>query len=384
MARIQNDISSLSQDRGPRAEFETSYRNRSGEKGLSGLDEVTGTARISTDAIGGRVYAQADAIVIDAGRPTGSGLARFGQNATIEAQSIVDEVESALEEADTQHRSGVAFAVGYHSDLVQAEVGSTPIGMRNTKVTFHAGVKPRLSENTVLSAWAERKPVTDSVVSYAGTRDPVTGAIWGQVMRTGGGMGFSYDRDGSGFYAEGRYNRYKGTNVRSNEGFEANVGGYLRAHSGQRSSLTVGLNLNYQSFDNNQNYFTYGHGGYFSPHSFLSVGAPVRYKLETDVIEFNASVTPGFQSYDQEETVLYPTSALDQANLDSLKALNSDVRSYYDSLSKTGLAISADASLYYKASPTTRIGSESSYNSFGDYSEFRTMLGVRQAFGGTE
>jgi hypothetical protein len=56
------------------------------------------------------------------------------------------------------------------------------------------------------------------------------------------------------------------------------------------------------------------------------------------------------------------------------------VRNYYDSLSKTGFGMSAQGSLYYKISPATRVGGEVSYNTFGTYDEFRSMLGIRQAW----
>lgn len=383
LASIASDIETLSEDARPRADLQTGYRSRKGEAGLSALSEIKGTAEFSTGLAGGRVKARAEAVVIDSGRPTGSGLARFGQNATIEAQAIVDEERAVLRQAQTQQASGVAFTVGYADRTVQIEGGTTPIGMGETKATFRAAITPELSPGVQAKAWAERKPVTDSVVSYAGTRDPVTGERWGQVMRTGGGAGFSYDRNGNGVYGEVAYNQYRGTNVRNNRGIEANVGGYLRLIKGQRSQLTGGINANYQTYDNNQNYFTYGHGGYFSPQSFLSIGFPINYTLESETLDIKANLTPGFQSFSQDETALYPTDPALQGNLDALKDLNTDVRARYDSLSRTGFAISAGGEVYYKVSPNTQVGGNISFTSFGQYEEFRSLIGIRQAIGGT-
>lgn len=382
LAAIASDIETLSDDLRPRADLQTGYRSRKGEEGLSALSEIKGTAELSTGLLGGRVRARAEAVVIDAGRPTGSGLARFGQNATIEAQAIVDEERASLVQAQTQQASGVAFTVGYADRTVQVEGGTTPVGMGDTKATFRAAITPELSPGVQAKAWVERKPVTDSVLSYAGTRDPVTGQRWGQVMRTGGGAGFSYDRNGTGVYGEASYNRYNGTNVRQNTGIEANVGGYIRLIKGARSQLTGGINANYQTYDNNQNYFTYGHGGYFSPQSFLSIGFPINYTLETEKLDIKANLTPGFQSFSQDETALYPTDPALQANLDALKDLNTDVRARYDSLSRTGFAISAGGELYYKVSPNTQVGGNVSFTSFGQYEELRSLIGIRQAIGG--
>ena len=384
LAKISGDIAQLTRESGPRVDLATSYRERKGETGLSQLSDLRGSAEVSTGLAGGRVRARAEAVVIDSGRPTGSGLARFGTNATIEAQAIVAQKASALVQADTQHRSGVALSVGYDSKLVQADVGTTPVGMGQTQVQFHAGVTPGLGNGVQAQAWVERRPVTDSGISYSGTRDPVTGQTWGQVMRLGAGGGLSVDRNGSGAYGTVAFNRYTGTNVAENRGVEANAGGYLRVYRSEHSSITSGINVNYQSYDNPQNYFTYGHGGYFSPQSFLSVSFPVRYALDKDQLSLRAAVTPGYQSYNQNEVALYPTDPARQAVLDALKTQDSDVRARYDSLSKTGFALSAEGSLYYQISPSTRIGGEASYNTFGSYDELRSTIGIRQSLGATK
>ncbi|WHO37288.1 cellulose synthase subunit BcsC-related outer membrane protein [Sphingobium sp. AP49] len=383
MARIQSEIQTLTRESGPRAELRTGYRERSGETGLSGLKELTGTAEISTGLGGGRIKAKAEAVVLDSGRPTGSALARFGRNATPEAQGIVAEQPSQLVNAQTQHASGVALSAAYETPLLQLELGTTPLGFEDNEVTWRAAISPRLSPYATARVWAERKPVTDSVLSYAGTRDPVTGAFWGQVMRTGGGVSFSYDQDGAGIYGDLSYYRYAGTDVRKNHGLQANVGGYLPFYRGDRSSIVGGINVNYQDFDNNQNYFTYGHGGYFSPQSFFSISLPVRYSYASDLLEVKAGVAPGYQSYNQDQVSIYPTDPAAQAVLDGLKAQNSDVRSYYDSLSKTGFALSADGSIYYRVSPSTRVGGEIGINTFGSYDEFKSLVGIKQSLGGS-
>lgn len=384
MAGIESDIRALTKSSGPRVDLQTSYRQRKGETGLSEFSEIKGTADISTGLLGGRVKVRAEAVMIDAGRPEGSGLARFGRNGTIEAQSIVNKVPSPLVQAATQRASGVALSAGYESDMVQVEVGTTPLNMGTTKVAFRAALTPRFSPNMTAKAWVERKPVTDSVLSYAGTRDPVSGERWGQVMRSSGGIGGSYDQQGNGVYGEVVYSRFAGLNVPKNSSIEANFGGYLRLIKGERSQLTGGINANYQSYDNSQNYFTYGHGGYFSPQNFVSIGFPLNYTLETDKLDVKANITPGFQSFSQDETALYPTEPALQAGLDALKVLNTDVRARYDSLSKTGFAISAGGSAYYRISPSTEIGGNTSFNTFGNFDEFRSTIGIRQTIGGTK
>lgn len=384
LIRLRDDIARLSDDAGPRAEMKLGFRERSGETGLSELRELSGTATLSTGVAGGRVSVSATPVVIDSRRPTGSALARFGRNATPEAQGIVNALPSVLTQADTQHASGVAVAASYDSPGVRIEVGSTPIGFDNTEVTWGFTGKPKISRTVSAQGWVKREPVTDSVVSYAGTRDPVTGERWGQVMRTGGGASLSWDDEGTGVYADVSGYRYTGENVRQNRGYQANAGGYLPLYRDGHSTLTGGLNLNWQAFDNNQNYFTYGHGGYFSPQSFLSMSLPIRYAYNSTRWEGRLGVAPGYQSFEQDRAPIYPTDPNAQAELDALKARNTDVRSYYDSLSNTGFAFSADGSLFYRLNPNTRIGASASANTFGTYDDYRSTFELRQSLGGAK
>jgi tetratricopeptide (TPR) repeat protein len=384
LVRLRDDIARLSDDSGPRAEMKLGYRERSGETGLSELRELSGTATLSTGVAGGRIAVSASPVVIDSGRPTGSALARFGRNATPEAQGIVDALPSALVQADTQHASGVAVSASYDSPGMRVEVGATPIGFENTEVTWGFTAKPKLSRTVTAQGWAKREAVTDSVVAYAGTRDPVTGERWGQVMRTGGGASLSWDSEGTGVYADVSGYRYTGENVRQNRGYQANAGGYLPLYRDGHSTLTGGLNLNWQAFDNNQNYFTYGHGGYFSPQSFLSMSLPIRYAYNSTRWEGRLGVAPGYQSFEQDRSPIYPTDPTAQAALDALKAQDTDVRSYYDSLSNTGFAFSADGSLFYRLNPNTRIGASASANTFGTYDDYRSTFELRQSLGGSK
>jgi hypothetical protein len=194
----------------------------------------------------------------------------------------------------------------------------------------------------------------------------------------------SYDHDGNGAYGDVTYNSYSGTEVERNHNVEANVGAYLRVNHTTHSNLTAGTNINYQSYANDQDYFTYGMGGYFSPQSFLAIGFPINYTFHNDKLDIKASVTPGFQTFLQDQANLYPISPVAQAMLDSLKAKDSDVRNYYDSLSQTGFAYAASASAYYRIAPLTRIGGEVSYNTFGSFDEFRALLGIRQSLGASK
>ncbi|WP_157220064.1 cellulose biosynthesis protein BcsC [Flavisphingomonas formosensis] len=385
LRQINNDIEALAGEAGTTVDVQTRYRQRTGETGLSKLRDVGGTVTVSTGFAGGRVSASASPVVVDSGRPTGSGLARFGYNPTIEAQAIVDKVPSPLVQAETQQDSGVAFDVGYQNGAFKADVGSTPIGFSKTQIQGGVSVSPKLSQDVSAKLFGERRPVTDSVVSYAGTKDPVTGQTWGNVMRSGGGASISYDHAGTGVYADASYYRYDGTNVKKNSSYQVNIGGYLRAYRSANSNFTIGANINYQSYANDQNYFSFGHGGYFSPQSFVSLSFPMHFDTKFGSgWKINADFAPGYQSYKQDAVGLYPTDAAAQAKLDALKAQDNDVRSFYDSISKTGFGYALDAGVNYQFGANTQLGGDIKVNTFGNYKEFQTMLHLKQVIGSAE
>lgn len=185
-------------------------------------------------------------------------------------------------------------------------------------------------------------------------------------------------------YESDSYYGYKGFNSAKNNSIQANVGGYLRAYRDASSTLSVGININYQDYDNNQNYFTFGNGGYFSPQSFLSVSFPVHYTYKKDALELNVDAAPGYQSYNEDAALIYPNDPTAQAILNGLKAQNDDVRAQFDSLSKTGFGFSMGGSGYYNIDSATRLGGQVTVNTFGAYNEFRSILGIKRQIGGGE
>ena len=243
--------------------------------------------------------------------------------------------------------------------------------------------RPRLGSNGALHVFGERRPVTDSVLSYAGATDPVGGEVWGLVQRTGGGFGLSWEAGGTGLYGDIAYRIYAGQGVVDNNMLEMNLGGYRRVYSGDQVNATVGISLNYQTFEENLSHFTLGHGGYFSPQNFISLAFPVDVRWESGEWSLNASMSPGYQTYQQDAVALFPNDPTAQGQLEGLKLLNPDVRAFYDSESRSGFAFSGGVEAWRKMG-STQIGGEARMNTFGNYDEYRMMLKLRQALGSAD
>ena len=98
-------------------------------------------------------------------------------------------VPVAARDPDSITDAGAGLNVAYRADEFEADIGSTPIGFEKSNIVGGVTWRPQVSENTRLSVTAERRAVKDSVLSYAGVKDPLTGETWGAVTRTGGKVG---------------------------------------------------------------------------------------------------------------------------------------------------------------------------------------------------
>ncbi|MBC3911647.1 cellulose synthase subunit BcsC-related outer membrane protein, partial [Undibacterium umbellatum] len=120
-----------------------------------------------------------------------------------------------------------------------------------------------------------RRSVSDSYLSYAGAKDSLYGLTWGGVTRTGIKLDTSYDGEDGGVYASAGYYGLTGKNVAKNSMGEIGVGAYWRAYKTNDFSFTTGLGLTSFFYNKNLRYFSYGHGGYFSPKSYVALGIPL-------------------------------------------------------------------------------------------------------------
>ena len=200
---------------------------------------------------------------------------------------------------------GVGVKVGYTVDNLAVEIGSTPLGFLESNVIGHAVWSIPLDTQTSIKLAAFRDPVTDSLLSYAGIRDPLSGQTWGGVTRTGGRMDIGYDNGRTGIYGDITGAFIDGTHVENNWMVDAGGGAYWRFYRTEHGSLKIGVNLQAQAYQHNEDFFTLGNGGYFSPQTAVEATVPIEwsgrwgrlaYSLggQIGVMEFHNSSQPYF------------------------------------------------------------------------------------------
>lgn len=275
---------------------------------------------------------------------------------------------------DAQSAAGLGLSLGWQDGAFQADIGSSPLGFEVENIVGGLLWQPEIAPGARLLLRAQRRAVTDSLLSYGGVKDPVTGRYWGGVVRTGGDLGLSYDDGYLGLYGNVGLYRYTGRQVADNRAVLIGLGTYLRPIREQYRSLQAGVNVNYMGFRDNLGYFTLGHGGYFSPESFVSLSVPITYSQTRQRFTWRATFAPGFQSYSQEESAYFPTRPREQMWMDILATSGVLPASRYSADSDSGLGLNVGLGMDYLIGPGLKLGARIDHDTFGEYSETSALI----------
>jgi len=182
--------------------------------------------------------------------------------------------------------------------------------------TFTGRFQWKLGNAVTLSL--TRDSQKDSELSYAGLRDPAgntlttLGQIWGGVVYNQGQIQAVHGNAESGFYfsAGGQY--LTGYHVLNNNRVDGNGGAYWRVFtSPELGQLSVGANFFAMHYANNQNAFTHGMGGYFSPQGYFLANVPFTWSghYQTGASggwHYNIVGAVGAQAFQEDSAPLWP------------------------------------------------------------------------------
>ncbi|RQR49237.1 cellulose synthase [Burkholderia sp. Bp9126] len=352
------------------------FRQRSGEDGLSHLTDIEAPIEGRIRANNGHVVVTATPVTLDAGTvaadlPT---RARFGTG--LSGGPSVD--------AGSQNASGVGLSIGYETASVKARIGTTPVGFRYQNMLGDLQYTGHVTDKASWSLAVTRQAVTDSLLSYAGAREAASGISWGGVTRTGAQATLGWDDGTSGAYFNGEFQYYDGHHVAKNYAIKGSGGGYTRFYQDADHALTVGLNATWMSFNKNQSYFTYGHGGYFSPQQYIILNLPVEYAGRTGAFTYDIKGSIGVQHYRENAVPYFPLDpgmqAQAEANMNGVTTATLDRNAVYPQRSKTGLAYSFFANAEYQLAPKLAIGAMASLGNANQYRQWIAAIYLRYSF----
>jgi tetratricopeptide (TPR) repeat protein len=367
---IAAQLAALEDETAPRMNGTVGGRARSGSRGLDRLNELSGsvTASVSPGALGGRLSATISPVTIDSGRlgADENTRRRFGAN-----------LLNGPGGAGPSTASGVGVSVGYaRSDWLRADVGTTPLGFQATNLLGGIELAPAITDNLRLRFTAERRAVTDSLLSWSGTRDPVQGR-WGGVTRTGGRAQVEIPVGRGYVYAGGGYAVYEGDQVARNTRTEAGLGfGYPIIRDGD-TELTTGVDLVYFAFDKNLRYFTYGQGGYYSPQSYAAINLPVDYRSKIGDLSYRVGGTIGYVNWRESDSDFFPNNRDLQA--DAARKEGAGL-ARYPGQSTSGLIGGLRADVDYALTPRLSLGGAFRYDKAANFDETRVLLRLNNRF----
>lgn len=238
-------------------------------------------------------------------------------------------------------------------------------------------VAPRLADNLRLRLTGERRAVTDSLLSWAGARDPLSGRVWGGVVRSGGRAQLEYSAGPATLYAGGGYAAFTGESVADNGRVEAGAGLSYAVFRRPEEELIAGLDLVYFGYEKNLRHFTLGHGGYFSPQSYAALNLPLDWRGRSEEFSWRLGGTIGFASWREKSSALFPTDAGLQAQVQAAAEADPTILARYPGQSRTGVTGGVRADLEYRLAPQLGLGTALRYDRAANWNEARGLVYLR-------
>ncbi|WP_145557851.1 cellulose synthase complex outer membrane protein BcsC [Yersinia aldovae] len=270
---VRSDAADLYRQQDTRVTLDQDYLQSSGTEGVSDLSAYNTMLQVDTSLADGRAFFRTDTVHMDAGT--------FDANTRYKAGTCY-RTEIACQANMHQRATGTSVAVGWQNERWETDIGTTPMGFDIVDVV--GGLAYSNSWNKIgWTATASRRPISSSILAFAGAKDPNTNVTWGGVRANGVSLGASYDRgESSGVWSDLSYHYLTGQNVADNQRVRFMTGYYYKLINENNRRFTVGLNGMWWHYQKDLSGYTLGQGGYYSPQQYLSLAIPVNYRQRTD------------------------------------------------------------------------------------------------------
>jgi hypothetical protein len=237
-----------------------------------------------------------------------------------------------------QNAAGVGGEVQLAFPHLMIGGGYTPCNFLVSTFTARALWKPA---NGPFIFSVSRDPVKDTQLSYGGLRDPAgnslgtLGQIWGGVIANQGNVQFSKGDAESGFYLSAGGQYLSGYQTESNTRIDGSGGAYWRLKTTpEYGNLSVGVNFFAMHYAHNEDAFTHGMGGYFSPASYFLANVPFTWTGHYGTKwHYDALGSLGVQAFQEDLTPLWPLAvdkSLETAQSNPMLPAKTSVGPNYD------------------------------------------------------
>ena len=274
-----------------------------------------------------------------------------------------------------QRASGVSLGAGYKDQTWEGDLGTTPLGF--PVVDWVGGLAYSSDWQDIgWTAMASRRPISSSMLSYAGAKDPYTGIKWGGVRATGVSLGVSYDQGKAhGLWGDISAHQLTGKNVADNSRERLMGGYYYKVINEDNRRATVGLNSMLWHYQKNLSGYTLGQGGYYSPQQYFSLAVPVNYRQRTDKWSWEVGGSVSWSRSSTQDQKRYPLPGLLPDGFKDKGAIE-------QGSSSSGFGYTAQALIERRVSSHWTVGAAIDIQQAKDYTPSHYLLYVRYSLAG--
>lgn len=373
---LQSTIDQLTVERSSMVTAGYDFITRSASDGKSSLDtsQIPMQLRLA-DTNNGHLFFHVEPVSLDSGavsQDDRSSVSEFGLGLFCWPNCSGSEYD--------QEAKGVALAVGYERKGLRLDVGTTPLGFEVEDVV--GGIK--FDSTYDIFYWGidiSRRPMTGTLLTYAGTKDINTGEVWGGVRANGVTLSFGHDKGESfGFWSNLDLHSLTGENVADNSRFRLMGGAYYRVVNSDDKQLSIGFNGSLWRHEKTLDEFTFGQGGYYSPKRYESLSVPVDFSGRySERLSYRLRASASYSWDYEEQEPFYPNNDLLQENAEALED-TTGVDPYFTGGHGSGFGYSLLAAVEYKLSRHVALGVNISTDQSDYYQPTRAVMYLRYSF----
>jgi cellulose synthase operon protein C len=308
-AAARSQIDEIEARRQPRVETGWVAFSRRSSPGISTLrgSELPIVA-VWAPGYDGHWFAQLDAVHLDADNLP----ARFEDAALFgKVRALAGGQDLAAPVAQLQ--SGLSAGFGWRGEDQRWDIGVIGAGLKVPNLVGGWREAGTWRGND-WSAEVSRRPLTGSLLSYAGAADPITGEVWGGVVNNALSLRLAHDLTPVlSASASLRAGVLTGRKLRSNPMLQwrNTIDREWRINDDLR--LSAGLAFSVWHYRHNEGFYTFGLGGYYSPQRYVSLALPVQAQGRWGRWSFDVRASVSRSSTHEDDVPYYPSAAALQA-----------------------------------------------------------------------
>lgn len=362
-ARIQREMDEIEMRRQSWVETGQKMLNKSSTSGISTLNGwERATVAWWPQGYGGKYFLHLDQVQLNAG---GLPVARAG---AIDYGQV-----AAWPEGDyptngaLQRASAHNLGLGYEADRWRWDVGAVGIGFPVTNLVGGLRVSGDWGD-LGYSAGLARRPLTGSLLSYAGAHDPITGQVWGGVVATGASARVSGDVGPYSMSLSASQDWLTGRHVQRNQRTQLRWAADRDVLRTPHSVVNAGLSVALTRHARDLSEYTWGQGGYYSPQRLLSLSVPLEWSGRLGAWTWQSRGAVSWSASSSGPTDQFPGYPQLQAQAGN---------PVYKGSSSTGVGVSLRAALEYQATRNWALGGLLELDRSADYSPTNLLFYAR-------